>query len=351
MRIRIFMFAVALLFSTVSVRAREHSDTIWMTNGDRFTGEIKGSGAGILYVDLDYVDGTISIQWSKVARVESRQRFIVKTQEGGVYGGTIRSLESSVRAPMQLEVRQSPDNKVILPAIRIVKVDQTSESFWRRLSGAINFGTTYSKGNQSIQYNLSSEAEYLRDRWKAEANYSSILSSSTGVEASTRNDVSLGALHLLPRSNYFYTGLATFLQSSEQGIKLQTNLGAGLGRYLKNTSNVSISVAAGMAWQSTQYNQSAPVNSQNVAAAMIATELKANAFKKTNLILNANVFPAVSDTGRVFFNTNATYYVKIIGNLSWNASFYGNWDNKPPGKFSGSDYGSSSGVTWTFGNR
>ena len=28
---------------------------------------------------------------------------------------------------------------------------------------------------------------------------------------------------------------------------------------------------------------------------------------------------------------------------------YGNWDNRPPANFSGSDYGSSSGLSWTFG--
>jgi len=83
---------------------------------------------------------------------------------------------------------------------------------------------------------------------------------------------------------------------------------------------------------------------------MIAADFKVNVFKKTNLSLRVNAFPAISELGRVFFNTNATYYVKVFGNLSWNASFYGNWDNKPPGRFAGSDYGSSSGLSWTFGN-
>jgi hypothetical protein len=48
---------------------------------------------------------------------------------------------------------------------------------------------------------------------------------------------------------------------------------------------------------------------------------------------------------------NATYYVKIHSNLSWNISVYGNWDNRPPDNLSGSDYGSSSGLSWTFGNK
>ena len=45
---------------------------------------------------------------------------------------------------------------------------------------------------------------------------------------------------------------------------------------------------------------------------------------------------------------NSTYYIKITGNLSW-VSFYGNWDNQPPPGFVGSDYGTSSGLSWTFG--
>ena len=43
------------------------------------------------------------------------------------------------------------------------------------------------------------------------------------------------------------------------------------------------------------------------------------------------------------------YYIKIISNLKWNISFYGNWDNQPPPGFSGSDYGTSSGLSWTYG--
>jgi len=61
--------------------------------------------------------------------------------------------------------------------------------------------------------------------------------------------------------------------------------------------------------------------------------------------------PALSEPGHVRFNTNISYFVKIFGDLKWNTSFYGNWDNRPPPGFSSSDYGTSSGVSWTFGLR
>ena len=41
----------------------------------------------------------------------------------------------------------------------------------------------------------------------------------------------------------------------------------------------------------------------------------------------------------------------IIGDLSWNFSFYGSWDSQPPATLPKSDYGTSSGLSWTFGNR
>jgi hypothetical protein len=323
-----------------------------MKNGDRLTGEVKGIDAGVLYVDLDYADGTLSLQWSKVTHLESGQQFIVSTQDGSVYSGTLNSIETVLGQTLKIRVAETAQKGVTLEGSRISKLTETSEKFWQRMNGAVNFGTTYSKGNQSTQYNLSSQTEYLRERWQARADFTSNLSASTGANTSTRNQLQFGALRLLPWRHYFYSGLGSLLQDSEQGIKLQTNVGIGIGRYLKNTNHVSMSVLAGMAWRNTQYQPSiVPIARQNVGASMIAANLRAFVFKRTNLNVTSYVFPAVSEPGRVFSDTNATIYVKIVGNLSWNLSFYGNWDNQPPGKLSGSDYGESSGLSWTFGNR
>ncbi len=72
-------------------------------------------------------------------------------------------------------------------------------------------------------------------------------------------------------------------------------------------------------------------------------------FKKMNLNAKATVAPAFSDWGRVHTNVDVSWYWKICCNLSWNLTFYGNWDTRPPTNFVGSDYGYSSGLKWTFG--
>jgi hypothetical protein len=350
MNIRVVFLTSALALAATPLFARTNTDVLVMKNGDRMTCQVKGLDEGVLYVSFDYIDGTTSVQWSKVARLQSNQLFIVKTEDGSVYTGKLNTPETPVGQPVKIKIVESAEKEVVLDSPKIVGMSETSEKFWQRFNGQLNFGVIYSKGNESTQYSLGSQAEYLRERWSAQASFSSTLSSSSGTSASARNLLDLSGSHLLPWNNYFYSGLGSFLQSSAQGITLQTTIGGGVGRYLKNTNQSRISVLAGLAWQGTNYQPSIiPVGNQNLAAAVISADVNLFRFSKTNLSVTATLFPALSQPGRVRFNTNATYYVKLISNLSWNVSFYGNWDNQPPSGFSGSDYGSSSGLSWTFG--
>ena len=337
------------LFVAVPLWGRAKTDVIVMKNGDHFTCEVKKLQEGVLYTSLDYVDGTISVEWSKVARLESSQLFLVHTQSGAVYTGSLKTPQIPADEPVKIEVVEEPEKERVLHQSQVVRMEQISENFWRRFSISVNSGTIFSKANKNTQYNFGSQVRYRRERWSAEANFTSALSSSQGATTSTRNQLSLGGEHLLPWDNWFYSGAVSFLQSTQQGIQLQTNAGGGIGRYLKNTDRARISLSGGLAWQGTNYEPSlSQRGTENVIAGLIVGDLRVFMFKKTNLNVRANLLPALSQPGRVYFNTNATYAIQIISNLWWNFQFYGNWDNRPPANFSGSDYGASSGITWTF---
>ena len=345
----IFVNFAFFLFLTTPLLARDKNDVMVMKNGDRMTCEIKGLDAGVLYVSFDYIDGTTSVDWSKVAHLESTQLFVVKTTDGSVYSGTLRTPETAAGEPVKIQVIES-GKETVIDHSQVVQMIATSDRFWQRFNGDVTFGVIYAKGNQSTQYSLGSHTVYVREHWRAQAVFDSNLSSSSGTNVSTRNSLGVGAFHLLPSPNWFYSGLGDFLQSSEQGITLQSTLGGGIGRYLKNTNRATIAVVGGGAWQNTNYKQSLfPPGRQNLAAALIYAQADFFKFSKTSLDVTAALLPAISDPGRVRFNTNASYYIKIVSNLKWNVSFYGNWDNRPPPGFSGSDYGTSSGLSWTFG--
>lgn len=340
-----------VLLVTTPLFARDKSDLLIMNNGDHLTCEIKSLDASTLYVSLDYMTGTASLDWSKVRRVESKQLFLVKTEDGSVYTGTLSTAETGGERPVRIEVAESPETNVVLERGKVVTMNQTSNRFWQRFNGSINMGLIYSKGNESTQYNFGTKVQYPRERWAAGAAFNSTLAGSTGANTSTRNDASVYARHLLRSNNWFYTGLGSFLQSSEQNIQLQSNLGGGIGRYVKNTNHAVIALSSGLAWQNTRYTQSlASISSQSVATLLVTSEVEVFKFDKTNLTIQGIILPALSEPGRVFTNTNMTYYIKFFGDFTWNFSFYGNWDNQPPAHHSGSDYGASSGIGWTFGN-
>ena len=337
-----------VLFLGTPLFAQENSDVIVMKNGDRFTGEIKGLSAGVLYMSINDILGTSSVEWSKVAHLESKQLFVVKTEDGSVYTGSINTTNTPGDRPMEIAVAET-SGKAVIESPKIVQMKATSAKFFQRFNGGINTGVIYSKGNESTQFSLGSEIEYPRERWGADAALNSTLSSSTGATASTRNQFVADAYRLMRWNNWFYKGFGGALQSSEQGIIRQTTFSGGVGRFVKNNNRSRISVLAGFAGQNTAYQQEIP--SQNLAFGLVAADLQFFRFDKTNGNVHAMLMPGISDPSRVKFDLNATYFIKFTGSLSWNISVYDNWDSKPPGGLSGSDYGSSSGLSWTFGNK
>jgi len=321
-----------------------------LKNGDRITGEIKKLENAVLTVNLDWVDGSISIDWLKVARLESKALFILQLQDGQIYSSTVVSGEGP--DPANLEIQTKGQESLIVDKSKVVRMTQTSEGILKRFSGDITLGSTHSKGNDATQYNISSELDYTETRWGGKVTYSSNLASSTGATTSTRNQLDLDAYRLLPWKDYFYGGTATLLQSSVQGIQRQTGLGGGVGRFLKNTNRVRFTVLGGLGWLGANYVPGAEAQRlQNLAVGLISSNLQVFTFKKTRLNVTGTLAPALTERGRLFSKFNATYYLKVFGKIDWNFSFYGNWDTQPPAHLPSSDYGTTTGLSWTFGNK
>ena len=350
MNLRSVLF-LSTVFVAFPLTAREKSDVIVMKNGDKITCEVKGLSSNTLYISVDYILNTLSVDWTKVDHIDSKQLFLVKTQDGTVYTGSLSTPESSAGRPLQLEVVETSNKVVSLDRTNVVNVNETSNSFAQRWNGQVGLGSSYTKGNESAQYNLNSDIGYVVERWNAEATYNSNLSSSTGAAVSTRNQLTLDAQKLLRWNNWYCIGLVDFLQSSVQGIQLQDTFGGGIGRNIVNRGSTFFTVYGGFGWQSINYQQSVlPAQTQQVTVGLLGTQLKLFRFDKTTLVVNARLMPAVSKPGRVQLNLNTSYYVKLWGKLNWNFTLYGNWDNQPPPGFASSDYGTSSGLSISFGN-
>ena len=345
------LLIISAFLAVSPLYAREKSDVIVMRNGDKITCEVKSLNSNTLYISVDYILNTISVDWTKVDHIDSSQLFLVKTQGGIVYRGSLATPASPAQRPLQIQVVESSEKAVTFERSKVTELNETSADFWQRWNGQLGSGYSYTKGNESSQLNLNSGLGYAQEHWSAGASYSSYLTSDSGSRSSTRNQLSVGAQKLLRWNNWYYTGVASFLQSSVQGIQSQDTFGGGIGRNIVNRGSMYFTIYGGFAWQQINYKQAIlPAQTQQVTAGLIGTQLRVFRFSRTTLRVSANLLPAISSPGRVQFNLNSSYYIKLWGQLNWNFTLYGNWDNRPPPGFATSDYGASSGLSVSFGN-
>ena len=213
-RYSLLILLLAILGLAKPLSAREKSDVIVMKNGDKITCEIKRLQSNTLFIKVHYILNTISVDWTEVDHVESKQLFLVKTQDGSIYKGALSTLKVRGERPVEIEVWETAEQKETLDREQVIEMSETSSNVWERFNGEFGLGLTYTKGNESTQYNFNTNITYVEDRWSAGATYTSNLNSSTGAATSTRNDFTLSGRRLLRWKNWYYTGLADFLQST-----------------------------------------------------------------------------------------------------------------------------------------
>ena len=57
-------------------------DLVIMKNWDHLTGHVKKLESGVLYIDLDYVSGSLGVDWLELEKVESAVGFPVLLRMG-----------------------------------------------------------------------------------------------------------------------------------------------------------------------------------------------------------------------------------------------------------------------------
>jgi len=146
------LILASIVVSSRPLVARDSTDVIVLNNGDRLTCKIERLESGVLYVGVDYVNGDLSIDWRKVPRIESKQLFIVKTQDGSVFTGTLKTaVKLNAEQPTELEITQKAgaEKPGSIEISQIVDVRQTAENSLNRWRGNISAGSAYSKGNNA----------------------------------------------------------------------------------------------------------------------------------------------------------------------------------------------------------
>jgi len=340
-----------LLVLTGVCSARERKDVLQFTNGDRITCEIMRLDKGLLYVRLPYARGEVGFDWSQIAHVESAEMFVVVDKTGKRYTGTLQKV-AVANAPgepeeMKVQVMGSATSQVI-SGRSVVEIDRTDTGFWQNLHGDLNGGLSYSKQQSRTQFSFQSNSLFQRTKWSMAANYQ-INFSGGGNLSNLRNDLQLNGARQLRSPRNFYMGLAEFLQSNEQQLNLRTTLGGAVGHVFSQTNNSFINGYGGVIYNHERYSSQATVGrTGDSAEAVFGTQMNFFRFRATDIVATAQLYPSLTDLGRVRFDLNTSMKLRIAKRLDWTFGFYLNSDSRPPQNLPKSDYGSTSGLSWRY---
>jgi putative salt-induced outer membrane protein YdiY len=339
--------ALLVLVLTGVCSARAKKDVIQFTNGDRVTCEVVKLEKGYLYIKLEYADGTVAIDWSKVARIESPQSFVVADKDAEHYTGKLKTAAEGTSAEeLKVQVTGSSTSE-IFSSTEIVGIEQTDTSFWQNLHGGIDAGFNYTKQENRAQYSFDSNVVFARTKWSTGANYKSSFSGG-GDQSSLRNDLQLDIVRQLRSPRNFYLGYVEFLHNGEQQLDLRSTLGGALGHYFRQTNHSLIGAYGGVVWNREHYSPQATGQGGDSAEAILGTQLNFFRFKTTNFLVDARVYPSLTDLGRTRFDLNTSLKLRIAKNLYWKLGYYLNVDSRPPQNLPKTDYGSTASLGWTF---
>jgi Protein of unknown function, DUF481 len=335
------LLAVAVHVCIASTRTK--TDVVYMLNGDKITCEIKSLTQGQLTVNPDYTRDNIVIDWTKVARLESTQQFVVTDPHGAIFVGALAG------DPRNHSVIVVMEKNATLPQDSVIEIDELGSTFIRRLSGNITLGATIARADGERNFSLQTGVIY-----RAQRHYGSVDSNtqfSTQKQAPSTNETSVktAAFQQLRMTQWYAGVIANFLSSSEQQIALQSTYGAAIARRLIFTNKTNLNAIGGLGYtlQQNASGSEGPARKNSLDSAF-AIKYSTFRFDKATFSTALWLYPSLSSPGHLRLTLNQNVYYKFVGNLYVSVNFWDNFDNQPVPGAPENNLGATTGVGWSF---
>ena len=332
------MTALCLLSS--AAWARQKTDIVVLTNGDRITCEIKQLDRGILKAGTDGI-GTINIEWDDVDSLSSVYQFRVEDHYGIKHFGAIFLMKDGT-----LEVIQG-ENVHHVQQVDVVEITPMESSFWAQLDGSINLGFSYTKSNDLAQLSTDINVRRRTRVRSLELDISSITTWQQAEDTQRRSDLSLTLNRLLAGPWYTTTSIAS-QTNDELGLDLRVQLSAGLGLKVAQSNHNDLVTSAGLSgnreWSGDREGEYNLEAFASVEHAVFRYD-----YPKTDITSEITVYPNLTTWGRVRSEVDISASREVVKDFTLVLSFYDSYDSDPADENAQkNDYGLVFSLGWTF---
>lgn len=335
------VFCLAILLPAAS-NARPKTDVIIFDNGDRLSCEIKKLQRGKLTAKTDGMS-TVSVKWSRVARLASDYDFQLELQSGRRYIG---SIELAAEDGKLTVVGRA--GKTSLDLSRVVEIVPLESSILSRIKGSMDAGYDFTQAGGATTWSASAELNYRTPRWDARANLSSNIKEQTGAERVNRQTLS-ALIYRFFQNRWFAAVIGQGEKNQSQNLDYRGLFGGGLGRRLVQTNRSKLAVIGGAAFSRERYFDGSEAGSNGELIAAITAETYQFDSPELDISTSFIVLPNLTTPGRYRLQANGKARIEVVKNLYWSLTLYESYDSKPPSESSRkNDFGLTTSLGWSF---
>ena len=322
--IGLLVLATALIAGPAApVAAHEKTDVVTLTNGDRFTGEIKGLAQAVLTLDTEAA-GNLSLEWTHVAGLTSAFDYEVEVTNGERYFGSLETTST----PGELVI-VGEEGKATVKLSDVFEISPIGRGFWKKLNGNVNLGFSYTQSNEAVQYSLIAASRYQNRKILGLGQLNSIFNTQEGAESAKQQNLSFRVTRTLKKVSGVY-GVFQLQSNPDQGFNLRSVIGGGYDRFLVHRESGYFIVNAGLVYDREEIVDSPDVdNSAEVTLGLQFANYTADHPNRT-ITIGFDTFTNVTDTPRFRAQLNASLTWEIINNFNLGISLIDSYDSRPP---------------------
>lgn len=335
--------SVLLVLLSLGTLAQAHSktDVITLLNGDRITGEIKSLQNARLSLSTDSM-GTLTIEWGEIATIDSLFNYEMRLTDGQRFFGSVGpgSVPGSVNF---VDVFGARD----LDRLSIVELRPVDDSIASRTDIYLSANYAFTKASGVTQTEFRANASYESEN-ALNALTSRLTVSDTDEESTASSRVNLSRKVWTDREALYRQVFVGRERNDELGLDYRLTVGAALGKYFIDTNQRNLLGSFGL--QALE-EKSVGGDKESSVEAVITMGYSRWRFDspKLNLILDASLYPSLTESGRIRADTNATLRWEIVNDLFWDVSSWGSYDNSAIDANAGEfDWGITTGLGWEF---
>ena len=300
----------------------QRTDIVTLNNGDRITGEVSTLDRGQLEYKTDD-QGTLYIEWDKIATVTAAGQFEVGTSDGRRFVGSLRT------DPNRTLVVVEAVGVASLPMADVTVIFQIGRSFWTKLDGSIDVGFSYTRSSDIAQLNANTNVVYRRPSFEARLTGSGT-ATQTNDEEGRDDRGTLQFSYLRYRGARWFVGGGLGVETNESlGITLRSQVSLALGQRLVNSNRAQLSIGAGLSFNDEQSVDTG--STQNLEAIMtFRTSYYSYDWPRTNLDVALQYFPSLSNFGRQRLQFDASIRREIWKDVFVSVNVFDTFDSDPP---------------------